>query len=266
MGRETMSVWLVWLAGAAAVAVVMLATWVVSTRRRDVSLVDRVWGLAFIVAAVVYAALGDGAPHRTALVLTVVVVWGMRLSLYLTWRSWGQGEDRRYRALRQRAGAGFASRSLVSVFGVQTVAVAVISLPVAAALSRAGPGWHPLDVVGAVVAGIGIVYETVADAQLSRFLRDPANRGRVMDQGLWRYSRHPNYFGEVLVWWGLLLPALATGAWRAVLGPALLTVLILRVSGVSLTDRMMADPRHKRAGYDDYVRRTNAFLPGPIRR
>lgn len=258
-----MSVWTVWAAGIAGIALLMVMTWLVSLVRRDVSLVDRVWGVAFIVAAVIYALLGDGAPHRTALVLTLVTVWGLRLSLYLTWRNWGEGEDRRYRQMRERAGDRFALRSLVRVFGVQTLAAGVISVPLVSALTAPEPaGWHPLDVVGAAIAVFGIAYEAVADAQLSRFLRDPANRQRVMDRGLWRYSRHPNYFGEVVVWWGLLLPALATGAWRAVVGPLLLTFIILRVSGVRLTEQVMSSSDHKRDGYDDYVRRTNVFLPG----
>lgn len=254
--------WQVWVAGLVAVLVLMTVTWVVSLLRRDVSLVDRVWGLAFVVAAATYAVVGDGAGPRTVVVVALVAIWGLRLSIHITVRNWGDGEDPRYRRMRERRPDAFPITSLYRVFWLQAGLAWLISLPLVAALHRPEPatlGW--LDVVAIVVWLVGFVFEAGGDLQLSRFLADPDNRGKVMDRGLWRYTRHPNYFGDTVVWWSYFLFALATGAWWAALGSALMTFLIVRVSGVALTDASMSGS--SREGYEEYVRRTNAFIPGP---
>ncbi|MEX1178084.1 MAG: DUF1295 domain-containing protein [Nitriliruptor sp.] len=259
-----MQIWQVWAGGLLAVLVLMTATWLVSVLRHDASLVDRVWGLSFVVTAASYAILGDGAGPRTALVLVLVTVWGLRLSIYITKRNWGGGEDERYRAMREKRPESFAITSLFRVFWLQAGLSWLISLPLLAALHRPVPErWTWLDALGVVVWVVGFVFEAGGDWQLSRFLADPSNRGKVMDRGLWRYTRHPNYFGDATVWWGLFLIALATGAWRAAIGSALMTFVIVKVSGVALTDSAMATSGSKREGYDEYVRRTNAFVPGP---
>jgi steroid 5-alpha reductase family enzyme len=258
------AIWQVWAGGLAAVLVLMTLTWAVSVVRHDVSLVDRVWGLSFVVLAVVYAVLGDGAGPRTALVLFLVTVWGLRLSAYITWRNWGDGEDRRYVKMREKRPESFPVTSLYRVFWLQAGLAWLISLPLLAALHRSSPETlGVLDVLGAAVWLVGFVFEAGGDWQLSRFLRDPANRGKVMDRGFWRYTRHPNYFGDTMVWWGLFLLALATGAWWAALGSVLMTFFIVKVSGVALTDAGMSSGGSTREGYDEYVRRTNAFIPGP---
>ncbi len=261
-----MELWAVWTAGAAAVAALMVATWVASAVRADASLVDRVWGLGFVVAAWTFAAWGDGHPARTALVLAVVSVWGMRLSLFITWRNWGHGEDKRYAAMRQRRPSTFTARSLATVFLLQALLAAVIAVPLLVAVAAGGQrplGW--LDGVALSVWVVGFLFEAVGDQQLRRFLADPANAGKVMDRGLWRWTRHPNYFGDATVWWAYGLFAVAAGGWWAVAGSVLMTLLIVKVSGVALTDRNMAEGS-RRAGYDEYVRRTNAFFPGPRKR
>lgn len=261
-----MAVWQVWAGGLAAVLVLMTLTWAVAVLRHDVSLVDRVWGLSFVVLAVVYAAIGDGAAPRTALVLLLVVTWGSRLSWHITRRNWGSGEDARYAEMRRRRPESFPVTSLYRVFWLQAGLAWLISLPLAAALHRSEPAtlrW--LDLLGLLVWLVGFGFEAIGDRQLRRFLADPANRGAVLDRGLWRYTRHPNYFGDATLWWGYFLFALATGAWWTVIGPAVMTVLIVRVSGVALTDRRMASDGRTRRGYDEYVRRTNAFIPGPRR-
>jgi steroid 5-alpha reductase family enzyme len=258
------AIWQVWAGGLAAVLVLMTLTWAVSVVRHDVSLVDRVWGLAFVVLAVVYAVLGDGAGPRTVLVLVLVSVWGLRLSAYITKRNWGEGEDRRYVEMREKRPESFPVTSLYRVFWLQAALAWLISLPLLAALHRPSPETlEVLDVLGASVWLVGFVFEAGGDRQLSRFLRDPANRGKVMDRGFWRYTRHPNYFGDATVWWGLFLVALATGAWWAAVGSAVMTFFIVKVSGVALTDAGMSSGGSKREGYDEYVRRTNAFIPGP---
>jgi steroid 5-alpha reductase family enzyme len=258
--------WQVWLTGLGTITALMVATWVVSLVRRDASIVDRVWGLTFVVAAWTYAHFADPPTPRTWLVLALVTVWGLRLAGYITWRNWGEGEDKRYQAMRRKRPDTFAVSSLVTVFLLQGVLAWVISLPLLAATTYAAPdrlGW--LDLAGIVVFVVGFVFEAGGDWQLSRFLADPGNRGKVMDRGLWRYTRHPNYFGDTTVWWSYYLFALATGAWWTIVGPLTMTVFIVRVSGVALTDRNMAKGGSKREGYDEYVRRTNAFIPGPPR-
>jgi steroid 5-alpha reductase family enzyme len=260
-----MALWQVWLAGLATASVMMLIMWVASVPTRDASLVDRVWGLAFVVLAWTYAVVADVWSDRAVLALVLVTVWGSRLSLFITWRNWGHGEDARYAAMRARRPDSFTTRSLVSVFLLQAVLAWLVSVPLlaATALPSAGLGW--LDALALVVWLIGFVFEAGGDAQLARFLADPANRGRVMDRGLWRYTRHPNYFGDTAVWWSFLLLALAVGAWWGAAGTLLMSFLIVKVSGVALTDRRMARSGSTREGYDEYVRRTNAFFPGPRR-
>jgi steroid 5-alpha reductase family enzyme len=257
--------WQVWLIGLGVVLALMTVVWLVSVLRRDASLVDRVWGLSFVALAATYASFGDGAGPRTTLLLVLVSVWGFRLSGYITWRNWGDGEDKRYQAMRRRSRGSFAARSLVTVFWLQALLAWLISLPLlAAATAPEPPGLGWLDYLGAVVWLVGFLFEAVGDAQLQRFLADPANRGKVMDRGLWRYTRHPNYFGDTTLWWGYFLIALATGAWWAALGSATMTLFIVKVSGVALTERNMG--KSSREGHEEYVRRTNAFIPGPPKR
>jgi steroid 5-alpha reductase family enzyme len=260
--EDEMATWQVYLAGLGSVLTLMVATWIGSLVRRDASLVDRVWGLSFVVLALTYAVLGDGDGPRTWAMVALVSVWGLRLSVYLTWRNWGEGEDKRYQAMRRRASGSFALKSLVTVFGLQALLAWLISLPLLAAATATEPaGLTWLDGLGVVLWLTGFVFEAGGDWQLSRFLADPANRGKVMDRGLWRYTRHPNYFGDTVLWWGYFLLALSTGAWWSALGPALMTLFIVKVSGVALTERQMS--RSSREGREEYVRRTNAFFPGP---
>lgn len=254
--------WQTWAVGLATVSLLMFGTWLVSVTRKDVSIVDRVWGIAFAVAAWTYAVVADAWTSRTWLVLILVTLWGLRLSAYITWRNWAKGEDKRYQAMRRRRPEAFAIRSLVTVFLLQGVLAWIISLPLLAATAAATPDtliW--LDYLGIVVWAVGFAFEAGGDWQLSRFLADPANRGKVMDRGFWRTTRHPNYFGDATVWWSFLLIGVATGAWWAVVGPLAMTLFIVKVSGVALTERNMAEGSSQRDGYDDYVRRTNAFLP-----
>ncbi len=260
-----MALWQVWLVGLAAASVLMVITWAASVPTRDASLVDRVWGLAFVVLAWTYAVAAGAWTGRTVLVLALVSVWGLRLSLFITWRNWGHGEDARYAAMRARRPGTFTRRSLGSVFLLQAALAWLISVPLLAAVALEGGPLGVLDAVAVVVWLVGFVFEAGGDAQLSRFLADPSNRGRVMDRGLWRYTRHPNYFGDTVVWWSFLVLALAVGAWWAAAGTILMTFLIVKVSGVALTDRRMTRPGSTREGYDEYVRRTNAFFPGPRR-
>lgn len=259
-----MTIWQIWLTGLVSILALLLVTWVISVVRRDASVVDRVWGLTFVIGAWTYAWAAGIWTVRTWMVLALVTIWGLRLAGHITWRNWGEGEDKRYAAMRQRAPGRFALRSLITVFLLQGVLAWLISLPLLAAVTDTSPsGLTWLDAVGLVVWLVGFVFEAGGDWQLARFLAEPANRGRVMDRGLWRYTRHPNYFGDTVIWWGYFLVALATGAWWSAIGSAIMTLFIVKVSGVALTDANMSSSG--REGYEQYVRRTNAFFPWPPR-
>jgi steroid 5-alpha reductase family enzyme len=249
-----------WL-GLTTSAVVALLTWAASLARRDVSLVDRVWSLLIALPFVTYAAVLPWGGTRTTVLAMLLAAWAVRLAAYVSWRNWGHGEDRRYRAIRARNEPNFALKSVYLIFLLQALLAWLVSLPLLAALAypRAGSG---LDAAGAVLALVGIVFETVGDQQLARFKADPAQRGEVMDRGLWRYTRHPNYFGEFCVWWGFFAMALP-GGWWSIVSPLVMSVLLLKVSGVGLLEK---DIGERRPGYRDYIRRTNAFFPGPRRR
>ena len=234
-----------------------VVTWVFSIVKKDVSIVDSLWSLMFLAAALVYVFHTDAPVTRTWLMFVLVSVWALRLSAYISWRNWGEPEDARYREIRERNQPNFAVKSLYLVFGLQAVLAWVISLPLLAAAHSASPlGW--LDLVGVLLFAVGWLFEAVGDWQLARFKRDPANKGEVLDTGLWRYTRHPNYFGNACLWWGLFLVALAGGGWWSVVAPLLMTFLLLRVSGVTLLEK---DISERRPAYQDYVRRTSAFIP-----
>lgn len=243
------------VASALGVAVLMTATWLVSLAAKDASIVDIVWGLGFVLVA--WIAWFGESDDRSLLVAALVTVWGVRLSGYLAWRNLGKGEDFRYQAMRRRYGRRFGLISLVVVFGLQGVLMWTVSLPVQAA---SGGPLSAVDGLGVAVWIIGIAFETVGDLQLARFKRDPANAGKVLDTGLWRYTRHPNYFGDFCVWWGIYVVAFAGGAWWTAIGPAVMTALLMRYSGAGLLEKTIG---RRRPGYDEYVRTTNAFFPGP---
>nr|WP_017940613.1 MULTISPECIES: DUF1295 domain-containing protein [unclassified Thioalkalivibrio] len=249
------------LAGLGAALALMTAVWAASVVRRDASLVDRFWGVGFVLVTLVWWGL-SGGPLQALWIVIPVLLWGLRLSAFITWRNWGHGEDGRYTDMRAgRSDGAFAARSLVTIFWLQGALVAVIGLPMLAVIQADGL-WWPLAAVGLLAWATGLFFEAVADAQMARFRADPASRGQVMDRGLWRYSRHPNYFGEIVVWIGFGLLALAAGGWWAVPSAVLMILLILRVSGVTLLERRLHESR---PGYADYVRRTNTLIPGPPR-
>lgn len=250
-----------WLSSLPAIAVLTATAWAVCTVRRNVGLVDIFWSLFLLLAAVVYAIAAAPAGPRATLVLALVAAWAVRLAAYLTARNWNAPEDHRYQAIRARNQPNFEWKSLYLVFGLQGLLAWIISAPLAAAVASPAP-LGPLDWAGAALAAFGIVFESVADAQLARFRRDPVGAGQVLDRGLWRWSRHPNYFGECCVWWGFFLLAVAGGgAWTA-FSPLIMTLLLLRVSGVSLLEK---DIGERRPAYRDYVARTSAFVPWPPR-
>lgn len=252
------------LPAAAAVLGGLTLLWGLSVARRDVGIVDIAWGPVFVIIAGVTAATrSEPLSGAHWLLAAMVSVWGLRLGIYLARRNLGHDEDRRYAAMRQARGPSFWWVSLGQVFWLQGLLALVISLPVQLALQEPAAALGPLHVIGGVVWLVGLGFEAIGDAQLARFLADPGNRGRVMDRGLWRYTRHPNYFGDFTVWWGYFAFALGCGApWWTAAGPALMSLLLMRVSGVTLLEKSIGK---RRVGYEAYVRRTSAFFPWPPR-
>lgn len=250
-----------WLIALAAILLFAFGGWLASLVKNDVSIVDSLWSLFFLLAACIYAGVAPATGPRATLMLVLTGIWALRLSIHLTWRNWGETEDRRYQAIRARNQPGFAWKSLYLVFAFQAVLAWVIAAPLAAAIGGSVP-LTVLDWIGVGVWLFGFGFETIADWQLARFKADPANHGRVMDRGLWRYTRHPNYFGEACLWWGFYLIALAAGGWWTLFAPLLMSVLLLKVSGVALLERDIVE---RRPAYRDYMACTNAFLPGPRR-
>ena len=250
----------VFLLTAAAIGGCVFVLWLLSLRLKDASIVDLFWGTGFVIIAWVALGLSGFSPRGT-LVTGLVTLWGLRLSIYLTWRNHGRGEDPRYVVWRNQHGARWPLRSLFQVFILQGVLMCLISSPVQFAIISKGD-LGPLDVVGAVLVLIGVAFETIGDLQLARFKANPANKGKVMTLGLWRYTRHPNYFGDAVVWWGLACFGIASGAWYTVASSGLMTFLLVRVSGVALLESTMK----KRPGYTEYVESTSSFFPLPPRK
>jgi steroid 5-alpha reductase family enzyme len=237
-------------------------TWLVSLPLRNVAIVDSLWSLMLFAAGVVYALGADPRAPRLAFVLWLLAIWAGRLSLYITARNLGKGEDRRYQEIRARNEPHFQLKSLYLVFWLQAGLAWIISLPLLGAFASLNP-LGVLDWAGLALWSVGFVFEAGGDWQLARFKRVPANQGKVMDRGFWRFTRHPNYFGEFCIWWGFYCFALGAGAWWTLPGPVVISFLLLRVSGVTLLEK---DIGNRRPQYADYVLKTNAFFPGPPRK
>jgi steroid 5-alpha reductase family enzyme len=250
------------LAGLTLIASLGLLVWLASLVRSDVSLVDRFWPVFIAGAALVYFTLLPTPGLRGLCMAALAIGWALRLGLFITLRNWGHGEDRRYREIRARNQPNFGLKSLYLIFALQVLLAWAVSAPFLAGMAGGRP-LGPLDGAGIALAVFGIVFEAIGDAQMARFRADPAHHGQVMARGLWRFTRHPNYFGEACVWWGLWLMALAAapgwaGTW-SVISPALMTLLLLKVSGVRLLEKDIAE---RRPAYRDYIARTPAFVPG----
>ncbi len=251
--------WNIYLNGWGILLGAMTVLWLLSLYLKNASIVDPVWGSAFVLVGWYYFSQSEeGHPARQWLLMGLVTIWGLRLSLYLLWRNWGHGEDYRYQAFRQRYGPQrYGWISLFQVFWLQATLAWLISSTLLGAQIQGGP-LNLLDYLGVGVWLVGFVFEAGGDWQLLRFKANPANKGQLLTTGFWRYTRHPNYFGDAACWWGYGLMALAAGSFLAAVGAVIMTYLLLRVSGVALLERSLTQTK---PGYTDYVRRTNAFLP-----
>jgi len=248
------------LLAALTIAVLMVGTWLISVVIKDASIVDITWGLGFATVATVLWIADDSRSSLDTLLWIMTLMWGLRLCLYLARRNLGHGEDYRYVAMRKRWGPAFPVISFLTVYTLQGTLMWVVSLPVQLSHRQEG-SIGVLAIIGVALWLVGFYFESVGDLQLRRFKADPSNEGKVLDTGLWRYTRHPNYFGDACVWWGIALVAcsVSVGRW-GLIGAAVMNVLLLKVSGVALLERSL---KRRKPDYQAYVERTSAFIPRP---
>lgn len=241
------------------IIIAMLLLWLLSLKLKDASIVDIFWGLGFAIIAVTSYLATEGFEPRKQLLTALTVIWGVRLAWHLGSRNLGKGEDFRYQAMRRKHGERFPMVSLYTVFALQGALMWIISLPLQAAQASVLPDRITvLDDLGAAIWLTGFGFEAIGDWQLKRFKANPANKGKLMERGLWAYTRHPNYFGDATLWWGYFLIACAAGAWWTIFSPALMTFLLMKVSGVAMLERSL---KKTKPDYESYARRTSAFFP-----
>jgi steroid 5-alpha reductase family enzyme len=250
----------IWFKALAVIMIMMTLLWIISVFIKNVSIVDLFWGFGFVLVSWFYFLTGGGYEIRKMILTFLVTLWGLRLSIYLTWRNHGKGEDFRYRQFRHNYGENrYWWISFFQTFLLQGILMWLISAPLLGAQYYGDDRpLNILDWIGIFFWATGFVFETGGDLQLAIFKSNPANRGKVLDTGFWRYTRHPNYFGDSSVWWGYGLVCLAAGSWLPVLGSFLMTILIIRVSGVMLLEKSLKEqkPQYKR-----YIEKTSAFIP-----
>ncbi len=242
------------------VVILMTFLWLLSIGLKNVSIVDLFWGLGFVVLGWFYFSRGEGLDARKILVTALVTLWGLRLSGYLLWRNYGKGEDFRYQQFRKDYGEQrYWWISFFQVFLLQGLLMWLISAPLLGAQFYSdSSGLGLLDAAGLLLWIIGILFEAGGDYQLARFKANPENKGKVLDTGFWRYTRHPNYFGDVSVWWGYAFFSIAAGSYLPALGSLLMTALIIKVSGVALLEKTL---KNSKPQYEAYIRKTSAFIP-----
>jgi steroid 5-alpha reductase family enzyme len=249
-----------YLIGGAAILSFMLLLWFISLLIKNSSIVDIFWGFGFVASAWLYFFLSpEGVFIRKIILLGLVTIWGLRLTLHILLRNWKKPEDFRYQKWRKESGNSWWIRSLFKVFLLQGVLMWIISAPLLAAQyfhTNASFIW--LDYLAVLIWLIGFFFETMGDAQLSQFRANPQNKGKLLNTGVWHYTRHPNYFGDSAQWWAFYLLALAAGGWWAFFSPILMTLFLIKVSGVALLEKTLADTK---PGYREYMANTNSFIP-----
>jgi len=250
----------IYLQAGLVILILMSSLWVVSVAIKNVSIVDIFWGLGFVITAVFYFLQTEGYEPRKLIVMTLTAIWGIRLSVYLAWRNIGKGEDFRYKEFRKNYGEKrYWWISFFQTFLLQGILMWIISAPLLGAQYYPSTnGLRVLDYTGIVFWIIGFTFEAGGDFQLAVFKADPSNKGKVLDHGFWRYTRHPNYFGDSAVWWGYGLICLASGGYISALGSVIMTGLIIRVSGVALLEKSLKD---QKPHYKEYIEKTSAFIP-----
>ena len=242
------------------ILILMTILWIISTIVRNVSIVDLFWGLGFVIVTAFFFIKSNGNESRKILLMTMVTIWGLRLSVYLAWRNAGKGEDFRYRQFRRKYGEKrYWWISFFQTFLLQGILMWLISAPLLGAQYygfEKDLGFY--DFVGIFLWVIGFIFEAGGDFQLAVFKGNPSNKGKVLDTGFWRYTRHPNYFGDSSVWWGYGFVCMAAGSYIPLLGSLLMTALIIKISGVALLEKSLTEQKPQ---YIDYIKKTSAFIP-----
>jgi steroid 5-alpha reductase family enzyme len=238
----------------------MTLLWLVSLALKNSSIVDIFWGMGFVIVTwAAFLLTPEGLLPRKLLLNALVTIWGLRLSLHILFRNWGKPEDFRYQAWRKEAGAAWWWRSFFKVFFLQGVILWVVAAPLLAAQIAVQPAqliW--LDYLAVPLWLMGFFFEAAGDWQLARFKADPANKGKVLQTGVWRYTRHPNYFGDDAQWWAYYLIAASAGGWWTIFSPIIMTILLMRVSGVTLLEKTL---KEEKQGYKEYAETTSEFIP-----
>ncbi len=250
----------IFLTAGAVIFGLMFALWLVSLLLRNSSIVDIFWGFGFVISAWVYFLLTpDGFMLRKLLIAGLATIWGLRLTIHVLTRNWGKPEDFRYQKWRNESGKVWWIKSLFKVFILQGFLMWIISTPLLAAQNSNLPSYLTIfDYLAVVIWIIGFYFETVGDLQLTKFRSDPANKGHILNTGVWRLTRHPNYFGDSAQWWGYYLFALAAGGWWSIFSPIIMTLFLIKVSGVALLEKTLKDTK---PGYREYMETTSAFIP-----
>jgi steroid 5-alpha reductase family enzyme len=238
----------------------MTVLWIVSLLLKDSSIVDIFWGAGFVMSAwVAFLLTLDSLGWRDWLALTLVTVWGLRLTIHILIRNWGKGEDFRYVKMREENGSQWWWKSYFKVFLLQGILMWIVAAPLTAVQMPGNQDTHGvLDFIALILWLFGFYFEALGDLQLARFKSNPENKGKVLQSGVWRYTRHPNYFGDSAQWWAYYLIALSAGGWWTIFSPILMTLLLVRVSGVSLLEKTLTNSK---PGYEEYIKRTSAFIP-----
>jgi steroid 5-alpha reductase family enzyme len=255
-----MSFFQIWIQALLVIITIMTVLWIISVIIKNVSIVDLFWGFGFVICAIFYFLRTDGFVQRKAIILALAAIWGLRLTIYLVWRNSGKGEDFRYREFRRKYGESrYWWISYFQTFLLQGILMWLISAPLLGAQYYGqNDSLNLFDFAGIVFWLIGFSFEAGGDYQLAAFKADPANKGKVLDKGFWRYTRHPNYFGDSSVWWGYGLICLAAGSYLPLLGSVLMTAMIIKVSGVALLEKSLKEQKPE---YREYIEKTSSFLP-----
>jgi len=249
----------VYLNGFILVMIMMTLVWIASVIIKNVSIVDIFWGFGFVLLSWLYFFQTDGYLVRKIILLVLVNIWGLRLTIYILWRNWGKEEDYRYQEFRKKHGKKYWWYSFFDTFLVQGLLMILISAPLLGAqISARHRALNAFDFIAIALWIIGFTFEAGGDLQMAKFKSKPENKGKVMRKGLWKYTRHPNYFGDSTQWWGYGFFSIAAGSYLPALGTILMTLLIIKVSGVALLEKSLKDKKPK---YRDYIEKTSAFIP-----
>lgn len=248
------------ISGLILIVILVTVLWVLSVIIKDASIVDLFWGMGFVILNAYYFLMSGDFYMRKMLLLLLVTAWGLRLFIYLFWRNVGKGEDFRYQEFRRSYGPDrYWWISYFQTFLLQGILIMIVSLPLLGinAVTKSDElTW--LDYIGVIIWIVGFVFETGGDIQLARFKSNPENKGKVLDKGMWKYTRHPNYFGDFAIWWSFGIIGIAAGSYWTIIGSVIMTILLIKVSGVSLLEKTLKTDKPE---YNEYVRKTSSFIP-----